>query len=407
MSKTTKIILILIFILIIAIIGFVFYKSKINEPIINPITNQPFDPFGTSSGNNKEKETETEKPKWVDGSSTIQSRFNQITTFAVAGASYFEEIKTTISEDGKNETTEIIPNINYVERVTGHIYQMNLESGETNKISNSTIPNVYEVIADKLANIFVYRYLSDNNKTITTFVAKLGDVKGEFLPSDVIEISQSKDKTKLFYLVKNSSGVIGFSLSLQDNKKSQVFTSSFTEWISEWVGDQKIYLTTKPHSTVSGSLFSLDIQTGTLTKIFGGINGLTTLSNKDGSQILYSTALETGPKLWLFNVEDHTTVDLDTYGLSEKCVWSEDNIHIYCGIPNTIIGTEYPEYWYQGLISFDDYFVKINTQTKEKETLANSKTEIPVDATRLFLNKEETNLFFINKKNSTLWSLEL
>lgn len=408
MSKTTKIILILIFILIIAIVGFLFYKSKTNNPIINPITNQPFDPFGTSGKNNEdEKNTQTEGPEWTDNTNSEFSKFHQITNFAVAGASFYEETKTIINQDNKTETIKIIPNIRYVERATGHIYQMNLENDETNKVSNSTIPNVYEVIINKVADTFVYRYLAEDNKTITSYIAKLGDTKGEFLPSDITDMSLSSDKTKLFYLVKNPSGVIGFNLSLQDYKKSQVFTSSFTEWLSQWVGNQKIYLTTKPSSFVNGSIFSLDTQNGTLAKIFGGVKGLTTLSNSDGSQVLYGASLETGPKLWLLNVEDHTTIDLNTFGLPEKCVWSKDDINIYCGVPNTVVGTEYPEYWYQGLISFDDYFVKINTETKEKVTLANSKNETPLDGTYLFLDKEESKLFFTNKKNSTLWSLDL
>jgi hypothetical protein len=71
------------------------------------------------------------------------------------------------------------------------------------------------------------------------------------------------------------------------------------------------------------------------------------------------------------------------------------------------VGTEYPDYWYQGLVSFTDYFVKINTKTKNIITIANSQNETPVDATNLFFNKDESKLFFINKKDSTLWQLDL
>ncbi len=115
-----------------------------------------------------------------------------------------------------------------------------------------------------------------------------------------------------------------------------------------------------------------------------------------------------GPKLWLLNTKNHETKDLNSYGLPEKCVWANNsNVYIYCAVPNTITGTKYPDSWYQGLVSFTDYFIKINTQTLESETLTNSANEIPVDATHLFLNKKGTKLFFINKKDSTLWSLIL
>jgi hypothetical protein len=51
--------------------------------------------------------------------------------------------------------------------------------------------------------------------------------------------------------------------------------------------------------------------------------------------------------------------------------------------------------------------VRINTATGSKITYANSLSETPMDAINLFLDKTEDNLFFINKKDSTLWSLSI
>lgn len=407
MQNKTKTIFITTFIIVmIVILGFLFFKKEKTAPTENNSNNpQPFDPFGTGGTNNNNNGGGVNRTPidWVNSISSQPSRFYQITDFAVAGATYLEEEK----ENKETSETDLIPMLRYIERVTGHIYQMELDTKNIIKISNSTIPGVYEVLIDKLAKTFIYRYLSTDNKSITSFMATLGDSKGGFLPSNIIDISLNPNKDKAFYLVKDSTGVIGFNLSFYNNKKSQVFSSPFTEWLSQWVTDQKIFLTTKPSASVSGSLFSLDINNGVLTKLFGGVNGMTTLANKDGSQVLYGASLETGPKLWLLNVKDHTTRDLNSYGLPEKCIWAKDNIYIYCAVPNTVIGTQYPDFWYQGLISFDDYFVKINTQTAERNTLANSINEVSVDATHLFLDKEEDRLFFINKKDSTLWSFDL
>ncbi|MFA5838975.1 MAG: hypothetical protein WC849_03505, partial [Candidatus Paceibacterota bacterium] len=179
------------------------------------------------------------------------------------------------------------------------------------------------------------------------------------------------------------------------------------EWLSEWSTNQGMFLTTKPSYSVNGSIFLLNTTNKTISKIFGGVLGLTTLVNPTGSLVLYSTSTETGPKLGVFDINKHTTKDLDTYGLPEKCVWSSDNINIFCAVPNVITGNQYPDYWYQGLISFDDYFVKINTIRDDKITIANSINETSIDGTYLFLDKIENLLFFINKKDSTLWSLNV
>jgi hypothetical protein len=151
----------------------------------------------------------------------------------------------------------------------------------------------------------------------------------------------------------------------------------------------------------------LNVSNGTLTKIFGGVSGLTTLANHDGSMVLYSSSSSSGPKLGLLIVSNHTTTDLSTYGLPEKCVWSADNINIYCAVPNNINGGDYPDSWYKGQTSFDDHFVIINSNTSSVTNIADSSDGTPLDGTYLFLSRAENQLFFINKKDSTLWSLDL
>jgi hypothetical protein len=139
-----------------------------------------------------------------------------------------------------------------VERVTGHIYQMYLDTKASGKVSNSTIPGIYEAMFDGTATGVIYRYLDDSSKSITTFLATLGSSKGEFLPSDILDVSVSPDKTKFFYLTRSSNGVVGTVRSFKDGKRTQVFNSPFSEWLTQWVGDQKVYLTTKASANFSG-----------------------------------------------------------------------------------------------------------------------------------------------------------
>lgn len=305
-------------------------------------------------------------------------------------------------------TVETVPSLRYVEKVTGHIYQMYLDTKTVSKISNSTIPGIYEAIFDAKASSIIYRYLSGDNKTISSYFATLGGDKGEFLPSNIIDISLSPDKSQFFYLVKNSSGVSGSMRSFNETKKSQVFSSPYGEWLSQWVGPTNVFLTTKASSSIKGSLFSLNTSNGTIKKIFGGVLGLTTLSNNTGTTVLYSTSTGSGTELGLFDVASHTTSNLNMDGLPEKCVWSNDNINIYCATPSNMSGKQ-PDSWYQGLTSFDDTFIKIDSSTGEVTSVANvdSLGDQYVDATKLFLDNKNTELYFINKKDGTLWSLDL
>ncbi len=432
MPQKTKIIFILVFISVgVIMLGVYLYnvKNKINTDGSKTSLAQKFNPFGTSSKNTDIKPTTTTETENNTTNTEVKagnlSNFTKITDFAVAGASFFEDtrplppkeaveevaivgIKKATKTPAKAEpTSEIVPSIRYVEKATGHVYQMYLDTRIIGKISNSTIPGVYETLFDGKASSIIYRYPSSDNKSITSFLASLGGKSSNFLSNDILDISLSPDKSSFFSIIKNTKGVTGVTKSFDETKTNQVFTSSFSEWLSQWVTTQNVFLTTKPSYMAEGSVYSLNIKNGIISKIFGGIPGLTTLSNNDGTTILYGASLNTGPELNIFNIKDHTSADLDTYGLPEKCVWSIDNINVYCAVPNTIIGTQYPDSWYQGLVSFDDKFIKINTATKEITTLANSSSEIPVDGIKLFLSKAENKLFFLNKKDYSLWSLDL
>ena len=426
MSKKTIIIFITVFITTgIILFGLYFFFNKKNTSNTTNTWYQNFNPFGTSTNTNVDTNIPTTNTNNQNTNTTtpevVTSRFYKITDFAIAGATFFDELKIITTDtnlgNGGTETTnnlqntnsqetKMTPTIEYIERKNGHIYKMPWDSKVAEKISNSTIPNIYEAFFNSFNKTVIYRYLSVDN-TISSFMATLGADKGEFLPQNIYDISISKDKNKFFYLTKNDNGVTGAIGSFGSTKREVVFNSPFTEWLSEWDTNQKIFLTTKPSYDVLGSMFMLNSTNKTTTKVLGGIAGLTTTINGKGTLVLYSSSTKTGPKLGVFDINKHLTKDLDSYGLSEKCVWALDAVTIYCAVPNTILGNQYPDYWYQGLISFDDYFVKINTETGEKVTIANSINETPVDGTHLFLSNNEDTLFFTNKKDYTLWSLDL
>jgi hypothetical protein len=421
MPKKTKIIFISAFLITILIILGVFFWINRNKTATNGVTPwyQSFNPFGTGGSTTVTTDTNgnvvDENGNIVENTGITNGRFHQITGFAIAGATFLEETRPIDTTNAVVSPETILPtqpkfeqapSIRYVEKKTGHIYKMFLDTKIKEKISNSTIPSIYEALFDGTGESVIYRYLSEDN-TINSFMATLGAKNGEFLPQNISDISTSLDKSKFFYLTKGSNGASGTVGTFKGTGKNIVFNHPFTEWTSQWDNKQNVYLTTKPSYNVTGSIFILNTANKTILKIFGGIQGLTTLINPNGSLVLYSYTTSTGPKLGVFNISEHSTIDFDTYGLPEKCVWASDNINVYCAVPNVITGNQYPDSWYQGLVSFDDFFVKINTTTGEKETIANGTDETPIDGTYLFLDKKETSLFFTNKKDSTLWSLDL
>lgn len=392
-------------------------------------TFRSFFPFSANKENKEDTiEEDPQEENVVDTtqeSNIIEETGNnlfKVTDFAISGFTIFQterliEKENTMPETKETESTEIekketntsnediekeiIDTINYVEKSTGHIYEYPLDTKKSAKISNSTIPGVHESFFANNNESVVYRYLNNTNK-IQTYIATFGAEKGEFLQENIDQLAFSPDKNNIFYLYNIGDKVFGIDYSFKTKTKKQIFTSEFTEWIPQWINKQAIYMTTKPSYNIEGSLYGLNISNGALTKIFGNIQGLTTLASNDGSRVLYNKSTNNGPLLNIF--KNNTQNSLSLYGLPEKCVWSKDNINIYCALPTSINTVRLPDLWYQGKVSFDDMIVKINTENLENSLIYE---ESSVDAINLKLNANEDTLFFVNKKDNTLWMIDL
>ena len=166
----------------------------------------------------------------------------------------------------------------------------------------------------------------------------------------------------------------------------------------------------KASGSVSGLLYFLDAQSGKLTKILGGITGLTTNTNPTGDHVLYSESARGNFNLFSYSISANEQTPLSLKTLPDKCVWSKlKKTLVYCGVPTNIPSGEYPDVWYQGVVSFSDTLWMIDTETGITTILAKPQdlTGEEIDATQLVLDPNESFLFFINKKDSTPWSLKL
>lgn len=439
MSKKTLLILIGIFAIVAMVGGFLYYSAKnnTNENTDTSLVNKIFSPFGAGKDNTAANDgltkidSETGAKSIIDGI-FLDSRFKQITDFAVSGATFFieqrplpkkdegetKEIKLeTVVIKGKKvtrpietppePTTEPVPAIRYMKKSDGHIYEMYMDTKIVGQISNSTIPEVYEGMFAINPNNIVYRLLADDNETIKTVVGVLGGAAGGFMPDGILDISISPNGKNFFSITPYSDGILGVIGSFNDSRKTQIFNSSFTEWLTQWPTEKFIFLTTKASHNTDGYLYALSTSTNSTKKVMGRIKGLTTLVSPNGNRVLYSYTTESGPKLGIYQISDNSYKSVSLYGLPEKCVWTNDSMRIYCAVPENLDSTQLPDTWYQGRVSFNDSFMRIDAETGTYNKLANSTEETSVDGIKLFIDDKEKTIFFINKKDNTLWSLDI
>ena len=457
MLKRNFILLIIILsVVVIAVFGFLYFQGKTtNTPRDeSPGTNfiSQFNPFGVSKPTPPAVTPPVDISGYVPPPTTEipEVKLTKVSSMPIAGFIVFtkERLKempiVSPFEEGGEESvipnftstlpkgkgtkptppaTEFMPALRYVDKATGNIYQTFVDKIEERKFSGTTIPKVYETYFGNRGESVVMRYLKADERTIETFVGTLpkellggdttgnNEAKGSFLPNNVKDISMSPDGLKIFYLFEsgNNSGesMIGITLNLLNNKKIQVFDSPFTEWLSFWPNSNLITLTTKPSADIPGYMYTIDSAGKNLSKILGDINGLTTLGSPNGKLILYGN---NNLSLYIYNTNSRNSDLLGVKTLPEKCVWSKASDVVYCAVPKSISPGGYPDSWYQGEASFSDQLWKIDIKTGNATMISDLVTITEgeeVDGIKLDLDESENYLFFINKKDSFLWKLDL
>ena len=338
----------------------------------------------TDEGEKKLEERDEEKLSALN--------LRQLTTEAVAGFSLIGD------------------KIRFVEKATGHVFEIDQTSAKPVRISNTTVPKIQEAYFSKSGGAAVFRYAKDKTNAIENVIVKIGtttEVTGR-LPISLTSVTPNPQKDAFFYLEEGEGGSIGTTLDLAKKQKplqkKTVFNSPAIEWVVSWPTPEKILLATKPSAAATGFAYLLNSKSGELERVLGDRIGLTASLSPDGQRILFGETSGNSLNLGVFDRKSGEDFSLAAQSLPEKCVWSAKNKDfVYCAVPRTVTTLSYPDAWYRGEISFSDDLWKFNLDTGEDEIIITSDDDL--DATRLMLSPNEKYLYFQNKRDDTLWIL--
>jgi len=369
-----------------------------------------FFPFGKAPENSSSLGT-TEDTQTQQTNIRVASipRLRKITDKPIAGA-------TSIS--GKSGTSTI-ETVRFMERATGNVFDNRTDSLEVVRVSNTTIPKVYEALWGNDGGSVYARYLNDSSEIIETLYARLSkatsttadtglrELVGTYLPENLQNLALSQSG-KIFFTQENS-GVVGITADPSGGKPVVIFTSQFSEWLTDWPAPNTIVMSTKPAADIPGFLYFLNPQTGGFINILQNIPGLTALADQNASELIYGSGTNGRIRSFLYVVKNASTTPLSVATLPEKCVWSKKQKAIFCAVPRTLPAGDYPDSWYQGLVAFSDDIWKIDTVTGASVKIADlpelARTEI--DAVELSLTPSENYLIFVNKRDNAPWILRI
>lgn len=435
-----KLILALTLILIFVVGIFVYLKIIQNQKKNTPTTIggvfKSLLPFGSSSTVNTNTTTESDPliiGKQEENTTSEQKlpRLRHYTTDPTSGHLILQREKDVIKDRVKVKESNYY--VRYIDRATGHIFESKTtDPTNIQKISNTTIPKIYEAVFTPSGTSLIARFLDNDDRILSYYIilqdkitapvgsstptvdsrsleekAALKEAKGVYLTPNIREIAMSPNGTKI---MESLYGPKGGVLNILDGGKNvrTVLEHPLRDWLLYMPSETKAVITTKPSGLVLGYSYLLDISTGGLKKIVGGIRGLTTLPYKDSESFLVGEGGDS-MKLSYFKQNKNTTpIALKT--LPEKCVWSNKTTDtVFCAVPNGYNKANYPDDWYKGLISFTDSIWRINVSTGETKLISDLPTESgqSIDAQNIQISNDDMYITFLNKKDLTLWGLDL
>lgn len=299
----------------------------------------------------------------------------------------------------------------YVERRTGHIYEVDLANDNRLRLSNTTIPAVQEVYWSQDGEEVIFRYTDERNGRVLTFTGAIdeeaNELNGSFITESLLTVAESGDSNRALMFFDAGAAAVGTAADYDGARRTELFGTPFREWRVLWPETGTVALTTKPSKDVAGYLYFVNTRNGVFTKILNGLPGLTSLTSPDTGTVLYTKSTRRGFETFFLNNGETEQLAVATLP-ADKCVWADDSENVYCGVPTVVPRGNYPDDWYQGQISLSDDIWRIERETGFTDRLASPDTlNEEIDILDPKIDADGTHLVFLNKKDRSLWTLRL
>lgn len=380
---TKKILLIIGIVVVIGIAVFLIWGSQPQTAGENRVgfSIRDYLPFGNSG--NSETSTTTPETNILDEEklpiipeNKLIPRLRKLSSEPVAGAVIFNVGATST--------------VRFVEKGTGNVYEATTDSLAIQRLTNTTIPKIVRAFWLPNGSGFLAQTLIAENEIIETSFVKLNKNKASStvesltpfsttigkLPTGIKEIAIKPDGSKIFYYTISGSYSNWFISNPDGTGATLVMTHPLTEWLPKWISANTIMMQNKASSEAVVYNYFFDVSSKVLKKAGINMAGISSQTNT----------------------------------LAEKCVQTKDkNLTLYCAVPNYLPPGNYPDIWYKGLVSTEDFIQKIDSgndifyNTADLSSLSNQKIDV-VDPS---LSPDESHLIFRNKIDGYLWLLRI
>ncbi len=302
----------------------------------------------------------------------------------------------------------------YVERGTGHIYRLDQSTKDKVRLSAATFSPVWAaawaqdaaktyffIQTSQGGNSSWYRIALTNRELVATSTQVTTNAIR--LAGTIEDIIPAPDHKTIFTLETNRDKALGYTSKPDGANRTLVWSSNYPDWRVWWPTANYLYLATKADSTMPSVAERLNLTTKIAERLLEGSSGLSLMPEQGGERAIYSvTRFGSFSTYWL-NPTDNKSLILPIITQPEKCVWPKGEI-IWCFVPSSVPNSNYPESWYQGLVSFADQLRHINITNNQSQLVVDPATlNLTIDALSPKLDQVKNYLYFINKGDGRLW----
>ena len=302
--------------------------------------------------------------------------------------------------------------IKYYAKTTGKVFELDILSGKNKIVSDTNLPNLLGVL-----------WSPDTNKVLSEFS---GATRSNFSFYDYTQKKSSalnanidaaawQNNNKIIYKYFDSNTKKG-SLNIADPdgsnwaKITDISTANLS--ITPIPMSGLVSFWNKADAFTETQLQSTSILSGEKKDLIKGIFGADFLWSPDGKMILESNVDKKGGSRMNLGIANNLGKEYKSLGiptLISKCAWSRNNKFVYYALPTSVPdGAVMPNDYVNNKFNTSDTFWKINIETGEKTRLVElDKIKAAYDASSLFLNADESLLFFINKLDEKLYKIIL
>lgn len=318
----------------------------------------------------------------VDGA---PQKLRQLTTRPVAGAVFIQG------------------NIRYVEQGTGHVYEINLATGQETLIEGTTIPQATKALFSSNGKYVAITALGrDGAVTLLEEIGVESDATRSepiALPRGATNIAFGTATGTLMYTLKENGGSAGYRYNILKDQNTVIFRISLRDVRVLW--SDPLYVYTTPTAYQVGHIYS--VVKNNLVYVGEGSSALMAFANDTG--IILTQTENTQIRSYALSI-DNTQRNLPSPLIPEKCVPYAQ--YLYCGIPVEFSINGFPDTWYKGLNSFDDELWQIDTQLGTAK-LMSSFTLVSgreIDVAQIGASATAEYIYIINKNDNSLWMFD-